>query len=209
MNIGLTGGIACGKSTVSSMLVEKGAALVDADRIAREVVLPGEPALKQIVDRFGQAVLLEDGSLNRKQLGSIVFADDESRKDLEAILHPTIRARMKEQMAAYEREIPDRLVVVDVPLLYESKLQELFQAVLVVYVPEEVQLKRLMERDGILEKDAMNRIKSQMPIEEKKKKADLYIDNSGSMEQTKQQVDLFWQKYVIGKQLPSRKGKHS
>jgi dephospho-CoA kinase len=191
MNIGLTGGIASGKSTVARMLVESGAALVDADRIAREIVEPGQPPLAQIVERFGQAVLHEDGTLNRKKLGEIVFADEAKRKALEAITHPAIRAVMRERMDKLQREAPNRLVVVDVPLLYESGLQSLFEEVMVVYVPRSVQLERLMKRDGLSKADAERRLNAQMDIEEKKRLADIVIDNSGSLEDTALQLERF------------------
>ncbi|MGG1312072.1 MULTISPECIES: dephospho-CoA kinase [Cohnella] len=191
MNIGLTGGIASGKSTVARMLVESGAALVDADRIAREIVEPGQPSLAQIVERFGQAVLHEDGTLNRKKLGEIVFADEAKRKALEAITHPAIRAVMRERMDKLQREAPKRLVVVDVPLLYESGLQSLFEEVMVVYVPRSVQLERLMKRDGLSKADAERRLNAQMDIEEKKRLADIVIDNSGSLEDTALQLERF------------------
>jgi dephospho-CoA kinase len=192
MNIGLTGGIACGKSTVASLLVERGSYLIDADRIAREVVEPGSTGLDRIVERFGQAVLKEDGSLNRKKLGEIIFNDTIARRDLESILHPQIRALMQERMAAAEREDPNRLVVVDVPLLYESKLQSMFEAVMVVYVPVWVQRERLIRRDGLTAEQADVRIQSQMSIEEKRDLANYVIDNSGTIESTKEQLDQFW-----------------
>jgi len=191
MNIGLTGGIACGKSTVAEMFERRGALLVDADRIAREVVLPGSPVLGQIVDRFGQDVLLEDGSLNRKRLGEIVFNDEKARRDLNAIMHPAIRAIMRERMRNYESRFPDKLVVVDVPLLYESGLEPMFEEVVVVYVPREVQLRRLMARDSLSMEEAERRLKSQWPIEEKKRRADFVINNAGTIAETEQQVDAF------------------
>ncbi len=200
MIIGLTGGIATGKSTVSSMLVRRGAHLVDADQIAREVVEPGSPVLSKVVERFGQAVLLGDGSLNRKQLGELIFNDSSARQDLEAILHPAIRQLIKDRMIAYDQQDPAGLTVVDIPLLYESKLDELlgFNEVLVVYIPRAVQLRRLMERDGLSENDAHRRLKAQMDIEEKKQRADVVIDNSGSLNQTEAQVSHYW----IRKGLP-------
>lgn len=196
MNIGLTGGIATGKSTVSQMLERRGAALVDADRIAREVVEPGQAPLRQIAERFGQAVLNEDGTLNRRKLGQIVFSDEAERKALEAITHPAIRALMRERMERLEAERPDRLVVVDVPLLFESKLQSLFEQVLVVYVPRSVQLTRLMERDGLAEEEARKRLDAQMDIEDKKRLADYVIDNSSGLAETEEQIDRFWRDKV-------------
>jgi dephospho-CoA kinase len=192
MNIGLTGGIATGKSTVANLLARRGALLVDLDRIAREVVEPGQPALAAIAGHFGQGVLQPDGTLHRKKLGEIVFADSAQRKALEQIIHPAIRAVMKERMEAYEREFPGKLTVVDVPLLYESGLLSYFQKVMVVYVPREEQLLRLMERDKLSPEAAESRLSAQMDIEEKKRRADILIDNSGSREETERQIDRFW-----------------
>jgi dephospho-CoA kinase len=192
MNIGLTGGIACGKSTVSAMLVSRGAILIDADRIAREVVEPGSPALFKVAERFGQAVIQVDGSLDRKRLGELVFADAAARKELEGLLHPSIRALMRERMDTLEKLYPDKLVVVDVPLLYESGLQAMFSQIMVVYVPREVQLDRLMKRDGLTLEQAERRLDAQMSIELKKEQADFVIDNQGTLEETQQLVREFW-----------------
>lgn len=192
MNIGLTGGIATGKSTVSAMLVERGANLIDADQIAREVVLPGSPVLSEVAERFGQAVLLETGELNRKKLGEIIFNDGQARHDLGAILHPPIRSIMMERMLAYEQDEPHRLVVVDVPLLFESELEHLFSSVMLVYVPEATQLSRLMERDKLDREQALARLASQMSIEDKRERADIIIDNSGTLQHTEAQIDQFW-----------------
>ncbi|MBN3522875.1 dephospho-CoA kinase [Paenibacillus apiarius] len=192
MNIGLTGGIASGKSTVSSLLVERGALLVDADRIAREVVLPGSPVLDKIAELFGADMLLEDGSLDRKRLGEAVFANAEQRKALEGITHPAIRHEMKAQMNRLESERPDKLVVVDVPLLYESGLTAMFESVVVVYVPREIQLQRLMKRDGLDAVQAERRLQSQWDIEKKRALANTVIDNSQGLECTEQQVERFW-----------------
>lgn len=192
MNIGLTGGIASGKSTVSAMLTELGAALVDADRIAREVVGPGTAELSEIARAFGEDVLHEDGTLNRKRLGAIVFADAAQRKRLEQIVHPAIRRIMRQRMAELEKADPKRLVVVDVPLLFESGLQGMFERVMLVYVPPDVQLKRLMARDDLTREQALDRIGAQMPMERKRELADIIIDNSGSKDETREQVLQFW-----------------
>jgi dephospho-CoA kinase len=193
MNIGLTGGIATGKSTIAKLLIEHGAILIDLDVIAREVAQPGQPSLQRIAERFGQAILQADGSLDRKKLGSIVFADPAERKALEAILHPAIRAVMKDRMAYHESQTPDKLVVVDVPLLYESGLESYFEQIMVVYVPKNIQLKRLMERDKLTPDEAQKRLAAQMDIDEKKDRADIIIDNSGNLDDTKLQIDQFWQ----------------
>ncbi|PYE52455.1 dephospho-CoA kinase [Paenibacillus barcinonensis] len=191
MNIGLTGGIATGKSSVSAYLASKGALLIDADVIAREVMMPGHPVLAAAVQRFGQAILNEDGTLDRKKLGSIVFQHPEERKALEAITHPAIRKEMRERAAAYEMQHPDKLVVSDIPLLYESGLEDGFEEILVVYVPREVQLERLMSRDQMTQADAEARIAAQMDIERKKERANIVIDNSGSWAQTEKQLQAF------------------
>ncbi|BFH69999.1 dephospho-CoA kinase [Paenibacillus dendritiformis] len=191
MNIGLTGGIASGKSTVSRLLVERGALLVDADRIAREIVLPGSPALDRIAERFGADMLLPDGSLDRKRLGNVVFSNPAERKALEEITHPAIRQEMMTQMRRLEEEHPQSLVVVDVPLLYESGLTDRFEEIVVVYVPEEIQLERLIRRDEITEAEASERLRSQWDIEMKRERADYVIDNSKGMEETRKQVEQF------------------
>ncbi|MDG0808236.1 dephospho-CoA kinase [Cohnella rhizosphaerae] len=198
MNIGLTGGIATGKSTVARMLVARGAALVDADRIAREIVEPGQAALVRIAERFGDRVIQADGSLDRRMLGTIVFADAEERKALEAITHPAIRELMRERVAALEAERPDRLVVADIPLLYESGLQHVYEGVMVAYVPREVQRTRLIGRDGLSPEEADKRIGAQMDIEEKRRLADYVIDNSGTVAETEAQLDRFWRSLRSG-----------
>lgn len=198
MNIGLTGGIATGKSTVARMLVARGAALVDADRIAREIVEPGQASLARIAERFGAGVIQEDGTLNRRLLGTIVFADAEERKALEAITHPAIRELMRDRIAALEAERPDRLVVADIPLLYESGLQHLYEGVMVAYVPREVQRLRLIERDGLAPEEADKRIGAQMDIEKKRQMADYVIDNSGTIADTEAQLDRFWRSLRSG-----------
>ncbi|MFD1176830.1 dephospho-CoA kinase [Paenibacillus puldeungensis] len=192
MNIGLTGGIATGKSTVSRMLTSRGAALIDADVIARQIMEPGHRVLAAVVDRFGQAVLLPDGTLNRKKLGEIVFSHPDERKALEQLTHPAIRTEMKKRMEELEAEKPHRLVVADIPLLYESGLESLYEAIMVVYVPRELQLARLMNRDELSREEAEARLKAQMDIEQKKERADILIDNSRGLEETERQIEQFW-----------------
>lgn len=192
VKLGLTGGIACGKSTVAAMLVARSAKLVDADQAAREVVLPGEPALAAIVAAFGQAVLNEDGTMNRAEVGRLVFDNRERLTALEGILHPAIRNRMWEQIRAYEAEDPKQLIIADIPLLYETGQAGLYDAVMVVYVPRSVQMERLMTRNALTHEQAEQRVGLQMDIEEKRGLADIVIDNSGTLENTEQQVDRFW-----------------
>ncbi|MFF2090811.1 dephospho-CoA kinase [Paenibacillus sp. NPDC058174] len=193
MKIGLTGGIATGKSTVASMLVERGALLVDADQVAREVVMPGEPALEAVASKFGQAVIhKEDGTLDRKALGAIVFNNKDKLAQLEGILHPAIRTRMQQRIQQYEIDFPQKLVVADIPLLYETGQASLYDGIMVAYVPEKLQLERLMLRNAIDADEAQHRVKLQMDIEEKKRRAEWVIDNSGTLEETSRQISLFW-----------------
>lgn len=188
MLIGLTGGIASGKSTVSALFVKHGALLVDADQVAREVVEPGEPALLQIIEQFGEAVLQPDGSLNRQALGALVFAEADKLKLLESITHPAIRARMLEKIEQYKAEQPDAVIVADIPLLYETKQAHLYEGIAVVYIPRAMQIARLMKRNSLSEAEATARIELQMDIEEKRKLADWVIDNSSILQHTEQQV---------------------
>ncbi|WP_050181149.1 dephospho-CoA kinase [Domibacillus robiginosus] len=188
MIIGLTGGIASGKSTVSDMLKEKGFPVIDADIAARAVVEPGQPALQKIADTFGRDILSSDGTLNREKLGSVIFHDEEKRKQLNEIVHPAVRAWM---MAEKDKAIDKghKTIVFDVPLLFESKLTWMADRTLLIYVAPPIQLERLMKRNGYTEEEASARIASQMPIEEKKELADDIIDNSGTKEETAKQLE--------------------
>lgn len=192
MIIGLTGGIASGKSTVSALLVNKGARLVDADVIAREVMLPGHKVLAAVVEQFGEDILFPDGTLNRVKLGDIVFNDPEALKTLNQLTHPAIRQEIKERMLSMEQEDPGKLILVDIPLLFESRLESLFKEIIVVYVPREVQITRLMERNRLSLEEAEARLKAQMDIELKRSKANYIIDNSGDLTHTEHQVAVLW-----------------
>lgn len=192
MIIGLTGGIASGKSTVSALLVNKGARLVDADVIAREVMLPGHKVLAAVVEQFGEDILFPDGTLNRVKLGDIVFNDPEALKALNQLTHPAIRQEIKERMLTMEQEDPGKLILVDIPLLFESRLESLFKEIIVVYVPREVQITRLMERNRLSLEEAEARLKAQMDIELKRSKANYIIDNSGDLAHTEHQVAVLW-----------------
>ncbi len=193
LNVALTGGIACGKSAVAQMFVERGCKLVDADRIAREVVMPGQVTLQQIVNTFGQQILLPDGTLDRKQLGKRIFQDEAARKSLEAIIHPAIRAELHRQVHDWNKLDPMAHVIIDIPLYFESldKHPYSFDEVIVVYVPRSIQLSRLMERDQLSLADAERRIDAQMSIEEKKALADVVIDNQGTLAETLVQVETY------------------
>ncbi|MED0678139.1 dephospho-CoA kinase [Aneurinibacillus thermoaerophilus] len=188
MIVGLTGGIACGKSTISRMLAERDARIIDADIIAREVVRPGEKAWSLIVERFGRGILLDSEEIDRVKLGSIVFADEKARLALNDIVHPAVRQRMR-QLTQEAQEEGVSLIVLDIPLLYESKLEYMVEKVIVVYCTPEQQLERLIKRNGFSAEEARRRIASQMPVEEKKLRADYVIDNSGTLKETEEQVD--------------------
>lgn len=188
MRIGLTGGIACGKSTVSNMLSNKGARIIDADVIAREVVKPGEEAWEAILQRFGENILLENREINREKLGALVFTDSQARIDLNGIVHPAVRKRMNQlAQKAEEEQVP--FIVLDIPLLFESGLEHMVDQVIVVYCPADIQLDRLMKRNGFTKEEALQRMESQWPIEKKKGLGDYVIDNSGSFAETEKQVE--------------------
>ena len=186
--IGLTGGIASGKSTVSRQLVELGCLLVDADVLAREVVAPGEPAWRAIVEEFGRDIIAADGQLDRKRLGALVFADPARRKVLEAITHPAIVARRQAILDAWAAEGFDGVVVLDIPLLVEVGAVAHVDRVVLVYAEREVQLERAMGRDGFDRAEAERRVASQMPLAEKVRYAHFVVDNSGTPEETAAQV---------------------
>lgn len=192
--IGLTGGIGSGKSTVAAMLAELGAAVVDADAIAREVVEPGEPALASIVAAFGSGVLDEHGRLDRRRLGRLVFRDPEARRRLEAIVHPAVRARTRERIRRFAEEGRHPAIVWDVPLLFEVGADRLVDEVWVVVAPREERLARLRRRDPDLSPEELERrMAAQMPLEEKAARADVVIDNSGPLEATRRRVRQAWQ----------------
>jgi dephospho-CoA kinase len=193
--IGLTGGIATGKSTVAGLLAGRDAAIVDADLLAREVVAPGSPALGEIAAAFGPGVLTPAGELDRPALGAVVFADPARRRRLEEITHPHIAALMGERIAAgLESGAP--LVVADIPLLYESDGAGLVEGVMLVDAPDGVQLDRLMLRDGIDEAAARARVAAQMPLAAKRRLATWVIDNGGTPESTAAQVAGWWERVV-------------
>lgn len=189
--IGLTGGIASGKSSVAVLLERLGGAVVDADRLAREVVEPGEEALASIVAEFGERVLNSDGTLNRAALGEIVFADAQARRKLEGITHPAIRRRAGERLERL-REAGTEVAFYVAPLLYEAGLAERFDEVWVVYLDPQTQLERLMARDGLSREGALARIAAQMPMEEKRRLGQVVIDNSGTREELEAQVKRVW-----------------
>lgn len=187
MIIGLTGSIASGKSTVANMLKEMGFPIIDADLVARIVVEKGTATLEAIVEIFGTEVIHDDGTLNREGLGEIIFSSPSKRKQLNDIMHPAIRTEMvaqKEQLIQQEHPV----IIMDIPLLFESRLQSFVDKVLVVTVTEQTQLERLMARNGFSHEDAKLRIQSQLPLSVKEKGADAVIYNNGTIEETKQQL---------------------
>jgi dephospho-CoA kinase len=188
VRVGLTGGIASGKSLVAAELAARGATIIDADVLAREVVEPGTPALAAVIERFG-ADLVQDGQLDRARLAQIVFADPLARRDLERIVHPAVRARAAE----LERAAGDAAVVVHViPLLVETGQQENFDLVVTVDADHETQVQRLMARNGFTRAEAEARIAAQASREERTLVADVVLDNTGSVTQLREQIDALW-----------------
>ncbi|MBI2369161.1 MAG: dephospho-CoA kinase [Deltaproteobacteria bacterium] len=187
--VGLTGGIASGKSTVSRMLQERGAVVVDADRIAREVVAPGSPAFAAIVAAFGHDVVSDDGALDRRRLGEIVFADPARRRDLEAIVHPQIIGAIRRQVREIQARTPDALVVIDGALLIEAGFHREVDVVVLVSASRAHQMERLIQRDGLSPAEAAQRLDAQLPLEEKARYAHFVVSTDSSLEETARQVD--------------------
>jgi dephospho-CoA kinase len=185
--IGLTGGIASGKSTVSNMLKEMNITVIDADIEARLAVEKGELAYQKIVAEFGDDIVLPNGDIDRQKLGSIIFHNAEKRQLLNSIVHPEVRKRMNDQVEA-ARTRGEQVIILDIPLLFESKLTYMVEKTILVYVDREIQLIRLMERNALSLEDAEARIKSQMPLSEKVALSDAVINNNGSTTETKKQV---------------------
>lgn len=187
MIIGLTGSIASGKSTIAEMLKSYGFPIVDADLVARQVVEPGSETLAKIAEAFGPEVISADGTMDREKVGAIIFHDPEQRTVLNSIIHPAIRAEMIRQRDEHVAN-GEQVVVMDIPLLFESKLQHFVEKILVVAVSESVQLERLMKRNLLDEVDAVARIKSQLPMQEKIDGADAVVYNDGTVEESEQQL---------------------
>jgi dephospho-CoA kinase len=192
LRIGLTGGIGSGKSTVAGLLAARGARIVDADRIAREVVEPGTPGLEAVAAAFGPGVLTPDGALDRPALAAVVFADAEARRRLDGIVHPLVRARAAEVVAAAP---PDAVVVQDVPLLVETGQAGSYDLVLVVEADLDTRVRRLVGR-GVSEEDAHARIAAQATDDQRRAVADVVLDNSGTVEELEAQVERFWAERV-------------
>jgi dephospho-CoA kinase len=185
---GLTGGIATGKSTVSSIFREAGAIIIDADSIARDAVKKNLPAWHEIVRIFGKEVLLPDGEIDRARLGDIIFKDASKKEILNKIVHPHVIQKAAELIEEVRKASPGSIIILDVPLLIEAGMDKGVEDVILVYTPESIQIKRLIERDGISDENALLRVRSQMPIEKKKEFATIIIDNNGTIEATKKRA---------------------
>jgi len=192
--VGLTGGIATGKSVVASMLEELGAPMIDFDLLARRVVEPDKAAWRDIVAYFGEQALRKDRTLDREKVAGSVFADREKRKKLESFTHPRIREEFITEVCAIRQKDPDAIIQAVVPLLIESNLQSIFDHVVVVHAPADVQMARLMDRDGLTREATEARLRAQIPIGNKAGHADTVIDNSGTLEETHRQVEELWQR---------------
>lgn len=202
--IGLTGGIASGKSTVSRMLAERGAQIIDADVLAREIVRPGRPAWREIVAYFGREILEEDGEINRKLLARRIFHDAAARERLNRITHPRVMRMTAALLRQIAQSKPCAVAVVDAPLLFEAGMDTLVDEVWLVKVAEETQIKRLMARDGLSREEAERRLAAQMPLVEKIRRAHRVIDNEGPLSRTRQQVERYWKELV--ERCPSGSG---
>jgi dephospho-CoA kinase len=197
--VGLTGGIGTGKSTVAAMLRRLGATVIDADEATRAVQARGTDGLRRLVDEFGPSVLTADGELDRARLAEVAFADPEARQRLNGIVHPLVRQWMGERLQeAAERGDP--VVVMDIPLLFEARGTAGFEAVLLVYAPEEVQVDRLVRLRGMSEEQVRARIAAQMPIEEKRRLATHVIENTGDLDQLARRVERAWAEISEGLQ---------
>ena len=196
--IGLTGGIVGGKSTVASMFKDSGAKIVDVDRIGHSVILPHRPAWKKVIRLFGKDFLRNDLTIDRGKLGKIVFANQALLKKLNEITHPKITKLIKKEinLAKNKTRSQEKILVIDAALIYEAKIDRLMDKIIVVYIDEDEQIKRLIKRNNLSKKEALQRIKSQIPMKEKAKMADYVIDNSNSLNKTKEQVEKIWQSLV-------------
>ena len=196
LKVGLTGGIASGKSTVCRVFGQLGAKVLDVDEVAREVVLPGRPAWKKLRQNFGSEYFHSDGSLNRRKLRRLIFADPKQRNRLNTIVHPELMEEINRRLEEFEASVQDAVVLVDVPLLLEVGMVHRFDKIIVVYAHESAQIKRLMQRDGITKEEAGEALRVQMPLSKKVEAADYVIDNSGILEETRRQVKKVWRELL-------------
>jgi dephospho-CoA kinase len=196
LNVGLTGGIATGKSTVVRMLVRYGARVIDHDGLVHDLQEPGQPVWKRIVEVFGRDILDFEDRIDRKKLGALVFGNEERRKMLEGIVHPAVLEEAQRQREEIVKEDAQAIILSDIPLLLEVGLQDQFDLVLLVYAPPEAQIRRVMKRNNLSREDALARLKSQMLIDEKLKFADLVIRNDGTMKELEKLVNEVWQELL-------------
>jgi len=196
--VGLTGGIVGGKSTVASMFKDLGAKIIDADKLGHSVILPNKPAWKKIVKIFGKDILRNDLTVDRGKLGKIVFANQALLKKLNEITHPEITKMIKKEINSEidKTHNQEKILIIDAALIYEAKIDRLIDKIIVVYIDEDEQIKRLVMRNNLSKEEALQRIKSQMPMKEKVKMADYVIDNSNSLDETKKQVEKIWKNLV-------------
>jgi dephospho-CoA kinase len=194
--IGLTGGIASGKSTVSRALRELGAIIIDADEVAHAIIEPGKPAWKDIVEHFGLGVLNPDQTIDREKLGAIVFNDPEKLQVLNQITHPRVGEQFKQMIKDIKSQQADAVLFIEVPLLYETHMDRICDEVWVVWVDEETQIQRLMKRDGLSREDALKRIDAQMSLDEKARRADFVIDNRFSIEETIESATIYYNNII-------------
>lgn len=195
--IGLTGGLASGKSTVAAMLRDLGAVVVDADAIVRELQEPGTPVYREIVEAFGPDVVRSDGSLDRSALASRIFVDPVARQRLNAVIHPRVRERIRQEVADLQARLPaGAVIVLDVPLLLDTAPRDTFpvEGVIVVAIDEATQIARFRARTGLSEEEARGRLRAQRALREKVGEADWVIDNNGSPEETRRQVEALWRR---------------
>lgn len=203
LKIGLTGGIATGKSYALSVLSELGCEVTDADTVAHQVIEPGRPAYLNIIDHFGRDILNEDGSINRAALGAVVFTNKAARERLNAIVHPRVYEAQTEWFEQTRQRNPAAIAVVDAALMIETGSYRRFDKVIVVYCDPELQIRRLMERNGFTREQALARISAQMPSEEKLKYADYSIDTSNGFEDTRRQVEKIYEELRALQAIPS------
>ena len=205
LNVGLTGGIACGKTTVAQMFVRHGAGLIDLDKLAQAVVAPQLPAWQEIVELFGNNILLVDGSINRNKLAKIVFSDKEKLKKLNNVVHPRVLAEWSKSLGDIEKKNKKAIVISEVPLLFEANLQNMVDLSILVVITSAEQINRLMTRNDLTEDEAKKRLASQLPIEEKIKMADIVIENRGAPVETEKIVAKVWKELLIREENNDRK----
>ena len=203
MIVGLTGGIVSGKSTVTKMFKDLGAKIVDADELGHKVILPHKPSWEKIVKLFGKDLLKEDLKIDRKKLGRIVFNNQKLLKKLNEITHPEIIKLIRKEISLVKNKTlknrKEKILIINAALIYEAKIDNLMDKIIVVYINEEKQIERLMERNNLSAQESLKRIKSQTPLKEKVKMADYVIDNSNSLDKTREQVEKIWENFVSSK----------